>query len=403
MSTPWHRFSSAPHRMFFFFGIMALMAATGLWLADATVIYHGGRSMMAGGVSDLYAHGILMTLGVLPIFISGFLLTTFPRWMGQRPVSRTTYASAALLQAIGFAVLVAGLVMDERLVRLGLLVLGGGWTVFLFALVSVFWQAGNRPIHAWLVLPALITGDILVLSLAAKTHPLDGFWPLIPLAAVWWVLLPVFLSVAHRMIPFFSKNVVPNYVMRRPRNVLLLMILLIVLHPLLAAHPGLRVLIDAPLAICAAGLWLAWQPWDALRNRLLAVLHIGFAWLWIAALLFTIDDLLRYTGVSQMIWRAPLHALTMGMFGSLLLAMTTRVSLGHSGRPLRMSGWMWAMFWCVQLATAMRIVSGLPGVPPTPSAMLVAFSGILWLAAFLGWAVRFAPIYWQRRLDGAPG
>jgi len=358
---------------------------------------------MAPSVSDIYAHGILMTLGVFPLFMSGFLLTTFPRWMGRKPAPRSRYATSSLCQGLGVLVILGGLALGDQAIRLGLALITLGWGLFLAELLRVFAGATSRPVHAWIVLPALVLGEAMVLFMLSRSHPLAGNWPAIPLLAVWWVLLPVFVAVAHRMIPFFSNTVIPGYTVRRPRWVLFLLAALLLLHPLLNDYNAWRTLCDALLCIVSATLWFAWQPWASTRNRLLAVLHIGFAWLWIGALLFTIDDTLRLLGAPQLAWRAPLHALTMGMFGSLLLAMTTRVTLGHSGRPLRMSAGPWVMFWGIQAAAAVRVIAGLPQLTPTTTAILVAASGTLWLAAFLGWAVRFAPIYWQKRLDGAPG
>ncbi len=399
----WAIFSSAPHRMFFFFGILALVLTTLFWLIDATAIFHGGRSLMAPGIADIYAHGILMTLGVFPLFISGFLLTTFPRWMSGKPAPRSRYSVAALCQGLGVGTLLAGLLLGEQIVRLGLALTALGWGLFLGELVRVFAAADARPIHAWIVLPAMTVGECLLLFLLSRDTPLAGSWPIVPTIAVWWVLLPVFVAVGHRMIPFFSNNVIPGYTVRRPRWALLLLVVLLALHPLVETGGGWRTLNDTLLCATSGALWLAWQPWKATRNRLLAVLHIGFAWLWIGALLFAVDDLLQLLGTSQLVWRAPLHALTMGLFGSLLVAMTTRVTLGHSGRPLTMTALPWFMFWGIQGGAVLRVLAGLPQLPPVSAAILVAASGTLWLAALTGWAIRFAPIYWQKRLDGVPG
>ena len=60
--------------------------------------------------------------------------------------------------------------------------------------------------------------------------------------------------------------------------------------------------------------------------------------------LYGADSLLRLAGTSGTLGLAPVHALGIGFFAAMLLAMATRVSLGHSGRPLKADGLVWALF-----------------------------------------------------------
>src|SRR5690606_15735205 len=95
-------------------------------------------------------------------------------------------------------------------------------------------------------------------------------------------------------------------------------------------------LVDVPLLLVFGYHALAWQPWKAMRPGLLAVLHLAFAWLPVAFVLYVVQDLIYAIGGSAALGRAPLHALGIGFFGSMLVAMVTRVTQGHSGRPLEM-------------------------------------------------------------------
>ena len=69
--------AAAPHRLLFFIGatnVLAAMAWWTGWLGGGL----GNPSVPAG-----WLHGFVMQYQVLPAFIFGFLLTVFPRWMGQ--------------------------------------------------------------------------------------------------------------------------------------------------------------------------------------------------------------------------------------------------------------------------------------------------------------------------------
>jgi len=99
------------------------------------------------------------------------------------------------------------------------------------------------------------------------------------------------------------------------------------------------------------------------------------------------------------IGKAPLHALTIGVFGSLLVAMVTRVSQGHSGRPLVLVPVALFAFVCLQLVALTRVLAELM---PTPWSGFQA-AALGWLVAFLPWVLRYAWIYLRPRADGRPG
>ena len=58
-----------------------------------------------------------------------------------------------------------------------------------------------------------------------------------------------------------------------------------------------------------------------------------------------------------------MHAVTIGGLGSLMLAMVTRVSCGHSGRPLVADNLVWALFWLLQATALLRIAAAVPSWP----------------------------------------
>jgi uncharacterized protein involved in response to NO len=100
-----------------------------------------------------------------------------------------------------------------------------------------------------------------------------------------------------------------------------------------------------------------------------------------------------------MLGLAPLHVLTIGYFGSMLVAMVTRVTQGHSGRPLQMGAVPWACFVLLQGVLLLRVWAEL--AHDSYLWMVVAACG--WLVAFLPWVIRSAWIYLTPRVDGKPG
>jgi len=194
--------------------------------------------------------------------------------------------------------------------------------------------------------------------------------------------------------------VVPGYQAWRPLQ------LLAVLWPLLLAHLvlelyhlyGLLWLVDLPLlAITAYMLWRWWPRGD--KPRLLTVLFVGVAWLPLTFALYSGQSIAyALTGV-YWLGRGPAHALFVGFFGSVLVAMVTRVTQGHSGQGLYMPAVAWFAFVAIQAVAVMRVLAEV--LPDT--AAWQALAGLGWLVAFLPWVARIGRIYLRPRADGRPG
>jgi len=132
---------------------------------------------------------------------------------------------------------------------------------------------------------------------------------------------------------------------------------------------------------------------------LLRVLFIGFAWLPIAFALYSIQSLWYASTSDFVLGRAPAHALFIGFFGSLLVAMVTRVTQGHSGRPLVLGTTAAFAFVVVQGVAVTRVLAEV--LPDTFAWHAIASVG--WIVAFLPWVLRSGRIYLSPRIDGQPG
>jgi len=232
-----------------------------------------------------------------------------------------------------------------------------------------------------------------------KQQATGNLWPQIRALGVFAFLLPVYFSVSHRMVPFFSSRVVPGYRVYRPDALLYAAIALAVARALLEVAIDWRWLASVPLALILAWLSLQWWPRARHGNALLSVLHLALLWLAGGVALFAVQDLLAAFGTDTL-GRAPLHALGVGFFGGMLVSMVTRVSLGHSGRPLLLDRFTWAVYWIVQASVLVRVLGEFAG---RGYAHAMALAAVLWLAAFAAWAWRFIGIYLRPRIDGAPG
>ena len=400
MITP---FTSAPHRMFFFGGVVQSLLSILWWLADLGGRYGGFYPALSWPLPPIDIHAFLMIYGFFSFFMFGFLMTTFPRWMNGEEVAPRHYIPAFWLMATGLLIFYAGLFAGKIWLNAGLAIYLTGWGTALFALLRVYLRARHPDkLHAAITSTNLALGGMLATAFFS-----DNEW-LIRLAktgGVWLFLLPVFFAVSFRMIPFFSSTVIPQYQIVRPPKALYLML------AGCAAHTGLELfdlsawlwLADVPMAVTALYLGWQWQLRKSLSAPLLAMLHIGFAWLGVALLLFALQSLTLLLDGQLLFAKAPLHALTIGYFGSMMLAMVTRVTLGHSGKPLAADRLTWNLFLMFQSIVVLRIAAEIPGLPFAPRGWLYLSTAALWLICFGIWSARYAMVYWRPRTDGKPG
>jgi uncharacterized protein involved in response to NO len=398
-SNRWQVFTAAPHRMFFATG-MTWLALHSAWWA----LLLGAR--MAGthfvpAYPALLMHGAAMLFLALTPFMFGFLLTVFPRWMNAPEAGRRSQVAAMLLLNGGNLAFWLGLWGSALLLLAGWLLASAALAILIAVLLHIMLRAPAPVPHARTALAGLTAGLVGMLLFAASMFTGDfGNWPLVRGLGLWGFLVLVYFSVCHRMIPFFSSRVVPDYVTWRPAWVLFAFAALALLRGVLETAPQWGWVATAPMAAIAGVCAYRWWPRVRTGIRLLSVLHIAFAWLVVGLTLAAAADLSAFAGAPGLFGRASLHALGMGFFGGMLLAMVTRVTLGHSGRPLQLDIPHWRLFSLIQVATVMRVVAEFL---PAASAWLSFVAAIAWLAAIAFWMARNLPTYFRPRVDGAPG
>lgn len=388
---------SMPHHAMFTVGALQAVLATLWWLLDLGGRYGGWYVPVTWSVPPAWAHLFLMVFGLFPPFMFGFLMTTYPRWMSGLPVSPRHYLPAAGLLAGGLLLTYAGLLLGKTLLLVGLLIFAAGWGLGLYALLRVYASA-QRPdvLHARITSGVMALGLLLLVLLVCGIATERATWVGVAReGGIWWFLLPVFFAVSHRLIPFFTQSVIPHYTLYRPDWMMGLIVAGGLLHGALAIGglPQWFWLADLPMA--GSALWLSWR-WQMRRTfgiRILAMLHVAFVWVGIALAGLGLQSLFLLLESDFSLGRGPLHALLIGYFASMLVAMATRVTLGHSGQPLVADNRAWGIFLAVQTAAVLRVCSEAPWLAQH-MAIFLTLASLLWIAAFAFWAIKFTPRYW---------
>jgi uncharacterized protein involved in response to NO len=374
-----------------FFLVAAIWAAIGIpiWLA----VYGGGTSLPTL-LPPLIWHVHEMVFGFAAATVAGFLLTAIPNWTGRLPLQGRPLAVLVGLWALGRIGVLLSAVIGARAAAAADL-----------AFPAVFLGVVAREIIAgrnWRNLPMLgalsllFAGNLLVhLDAIGIAHTAD-LGNRIGVAT----LLMLISLVGGRIVPSFTRNWLtknrpeitsPHPEGRLDRAALGLAALALVVW---AAAPDDRV--TAWLTIVAGsaiGLRMSrWQGNRTMREPILVILHIGYGWLALGLLLLGLDELTDLLPTT-----AALHALTVGAIGTMTLAVMTRASLGHTGRPLVAGSGTRAIYVLVTLAALLRVLSPLAGAQ---TMLLLWAAGLSWTAAFGLFAILYGRVLTQPRATG---
>ena len=341
-------------------------------------------------------HGHEMLFRFIGAAIAGFLLTAVPSWTGSRGFAGAplvALCSLWLLGRIGFGFAA----------RIPVTVLAWSELLFLPALAILIApplvRARNRNtpllgvlLSLWLVdavfLRALALQD---LALASKT-----------LLVGVDIVLVLITVIGGRIVPAFTANAlrrrgIDARVRSYPALDAAVAISMIGIVALDATMPGERWSgILAGVAACLHLVRLAgWQGHRSLGEPIVWVLHASYLWLPIGLALKAAFLLQDAHWASQ--W---LHALTVGVAASMIVAVITRASLGHTGRPLTVSSRVAVAYGLLCAAALLRV---LVGGSPVGREWMIRLSGGLWLTGFLIVLVAYLPVLLRPRVDGKPG
>jgi uncharacterized protein involved in response to NO len=359
----------APTPAFLTVGFRPFFIAAAIWSVTAMALW---IVMLTTGIElpsrfdPLAWHIHEMLFGFVMATIAGFLLTAIPTWTRRVPVSGLPLAALAGLWLLGrIACLVSALVPPALVIAADL-----AFPLLLVAVAAREIIAGRN----WRNLPMI--APVIVLGLAA--------------------VIALISVVAGRIVPSFTRNWLAT---RRDIDLpaghgWIDRAALGALHAGLfswAVSPAFRA--GGALLLLGAGLnlWrlLRWRGGATVAEPLLLILHIGYAWLVLGAALLGLSVL--DSNVPQ---SAAIHALTAGAIGTMILAVMTRVTRGHSGRALSADRGTVAIYLLVNIAAITRVVAAVGDAWATP--LLIA-SAILWIGAFVLFITLYGPLLLPER------
>lgn len=342
-------------------------------------------------------HGHEMLIGLVPAAIVGFLLTAMCNWTGAAPLRGGGLLTLVLLWVAGRVVMWLSGSLPLWLVAAVDLAFFPAVAVYVG---QVLLRHGNR---RNMILTAILSA-FAIANLAMHLEYL-GVWSigqrvgeLISLN----LLAVIMIIIGGRITPAFTANWLrlqgrdPAVVLRSDRLDRWAMISALLMIPadLVLGAPWLGAIAALIAALINGGRLLRWRGWHAADEPLLWVLHLGLAWVVVALLLKAVTP---WTGLAPSVW---MHALGVGAAGTLILGVMTRVSVGHTGRPMRLPRGAVLIYYAISIAALARLAAALGYADYRWSVIVAALS---WVLAFVLFTALYWPILSSSRADGRPG
>lgn len=370
-------------RPFFLFASLFSLLSLGIWGG-----FLSGLPLLPNNINPLWWHGHEMIFGFACAVVAGFLLTAVQNWTGQPGLKGlpliglfTVWLLPRLLFILPLDIpFVAIMFIDLMFLPLTAIALSISvvkvrqWRNFVFIPILSLLTLFNGFSYY-----GLITNQLQWAN--------NGLYAAVILVGVIVALL------GGRVIPFFTERAT-QWQRHSPIPVLEWLSFASLLALVASLFlPQIILLTRALAGIAGMVLLLRWSRWGWQASwsvPLLWSLHLSY-------LCIPIGLILIATGLPLSVG---MHAITVGGLGGMILAMMSRVSLGHTGRQLKPARPMTLAFGLMLLATVFRVLAGLPSAWFI-ELMLAAI--ICWMLAFGCFCYYYAPMLCRVRADGRPG
>ena len=364
----------------FYFGAAVFAAvAVPMWLG----MWHHGYFNTT--LQPMVWHAHEMVFGFGGAVIIGFLFTAARNWTGLPLPTGVPLGIAFALWLAGRVGMFAAYGPATAVVDTALLLLGAAVLARKFVRARSY---GNMPLVCVL---ALLGGANAVFH-AAELGQL-GISSIAVAEIGLMLIVLIEMIVGGRVIPGFTANAIPRIRVRRwpwlQRAALVLAGAALVSDALLlppvvrgacALYAGLALAVQA----------IGWNPRATCSRPMIWVLHLAYAWIPVGMVL------LGLSAFGLVTRSAAMHAFAAGSMGGLIIGMMARTALGHTGRVVRAGRWEWTAFVLVHVAALIRVAASL--VPweglgaGDVYAWVLLVSGIAWSAAFMTFAIAYAPV-----------
>lgn len=364
------------------YGFRPFFLLAGSWAAIALLLWMAdlfGFVLLPTAFDPVSWHSHEMLFGFAAAAVAGFVLTAVPNWTGRLPLQGRPLLFLVGLWLAGRVAVIASAVI-------------GGWTAAVVdvAFLAVLLAAVAREIVAgrnWRNLPivaalAALCGANMAFHIGALTS--HGTTAVARFAIA--VLIVLICLIGGRIIPSFSRNWLTKRgkgrlpaSFNRFDKIALAVTLAAMASWTYEPQSSLTGVAVAGAAACNLARLARWAGERTTPEPLLWILHVAFLWVPVGLTLLAIT---AFGGALPS--SAGLHALTSGAIASMILAVMTRATLGHTGHDLHAGPGTTVIYLLVLVAGISRVWASLEPQLFTPLLMTSALAWVATFGVFLG-------------------
>jgi len=334
-----------------------------------------------------------MLFGYLPALIAGFLLTAMPNWTDRMPLRGVPllllfllWLGGRLLMAFPWAGATTAAVVDGA---------------FLVILATYVWRE-IRAAGSWdrapigILVSLYACANMLFHEAALRGAPTD-----FPERFALSVMTLMLTIIGGRLTPTFTREFLEDKNIAKLPEVFSLVdgvaivsvlvgVITWVLQPE-SVWAGVMLLVAGVASVVRLLRWGGWRTW---RDPLVLILHVGY--LWVGLYLLALGASILGIGFST---ANAVHVLTTGAMGTMTLAVMTRASLGHTGRPRHADRLTVTIYLLVNIGALLRIFSPNPATPTALTHAMLGLSALGWSGAYLLFALYYGRYLVRPSLD----
>ena len=370
------------------YGFRPFFLGAALWACIAMVLWigllSGSWSFAIGyGVVAWHAHEFLF--GYIAAVMTGFLLTAIPNWTGRLPLQGMPLLALFLLWLAGRAAM-----LQTDWIGTGTAAsIDCVYLITVTAVISREIVAGSNWRNLRVVVLVALTA---IANIAFQAEMLIFAVPNYGLRLGVAAIVALIMVVGGRVTPSFTSN----WLTRQGNQTRPAPFSRFDIGSIALGAVALIAWIAAPdwsgtaalllvMAVAQAARLSRWTGARTWREPILFVLHLGYAFVPLGALVLSISIMWpRIVPTS-----GALHAWTTGAMGLMTLAIMTRASLGHTGRDMSTTPTTVAIYGAMLVAALARIAA--PLLPAFYYQMLLIAGGA-WFLAFALFVVAYGPL-----------
>ncbi|MFT5235432.1 MAG: hypothetical protein ACI90A_000795 [Shewanella sp.] len=375
-------------RPWFLLATLSSVLSIGAWI----LFLHGHLPVLAtAGLTPVAWHIHEMLFGFGATIAVAFLLTAAQTWTNKRSMN-----SGALLTLTVIWLMVRILLWsdDPRIQILAIVLQGVWWLTCIGFLASMVIRAKSQRNYPFIPLLSVMMLLNMSFLIADYTGHTELALHLARTAILTFGLLVG--VVGGRVIPFFTGRGASNAkVIATPVLDKALPVVTIIGACIFFSGYFVELPFTPAVALISAGtlhllrLWY-WDPISTRKVPLLWSLHSAYLALGVGLIALGLSyftNLVRFADA--------LHLITIGTIGGMILAMIARVSLGHTGRPLKPHPSINIAFVLIFIGTLVRFILPLLHMP----VLAWGISALCWIAAFSTFVWHYARILMSERVS----